>query len=730
MPEPPQQEGPRRLTERILPPGRRLRQYRWLALTVAPVLEIVLVLVVDATDSFIHPLDPVGAGVVLLSVAAAGVGGALAGLGTALVGVAISFVVLADFGNPTAAANAITSAILWCAAATATGLTVDHFRHLVRRRETALERALSRSLTAQDVLRRVLEFSPQLHLEGNLATVAPAICETAVATFGPDSARLYALRGSTLELLALCPQEATIKPGVSFPIEEYPDLEEVLRNRRPSFQRDLRQSALKGTPLQLQRELDIISVIHLPIIGGGGVIGLLSVSWDHLIGKPSGELLAIMQRFADQAAIAWQNALRVEAQEREQELRTTLDRVLALAPSFHISGAREKVAEAICEAAVATFTCGAASLYRVEGDRLCLLSRVPQSGEAKPGLILPLGSEIERLNSTRPIFIADMAGTLGSIHPWARQIADQTGVGSALLIPLRLNERGPRNLLVLSWNEIKERPGESLLVVMQRFADQAALALTNASAAQLHARLEASLLPSAPVALPGLHIATRYRTGERRLSLGGDFLGAIADDQHRLHFTVGDVSGHGPNAAALGATLRSTWRALAMAGHDLTYILTVMTRVLLSERPGDSAFATLVAGTLNLESRKLTLINAGHLPPILATGGEATPLVTSPTPPMGFADPSRYAATDFPLPSDWALLCYTDGLIDARLSPDCNERYGEERLLQRLRSWPVPGLSEEVLDSLMRDVESGNGGPFEDDVAMLLISTDRTADSA
>lgn len=729
MPDPHQQEGPRWLTERILPPGRRLQRYRWLALTAASLLEIVLILVVNATDSVIHPLDPLGAGVVLLSVAAAAAGGALAGLGAALVGVVVSFVVLADFSNLTAAANAIVSGILWCAAATGTGLTVSHFRHLAHRRETALERALSRSLSAQDVLRRVLEFSPQLHLEGNLAAVAPAICETAVATFGPDSARLYAVQGASLQLLALSPHAEDIEPGLTFTVDDYPGLDEVLRDRRPAFQRDLRQAALKGAALQLQHRLAIVSVIHLPIIGGGGVIGLLSLSWDHLIGKPSGELLAIMQRFADQAAIAWQNALRVEAQERAEALRATLDRVLALAPSFHISAAREKVAEAICEAALATFECSAASLYRVEGDRLCLLSRVPQTAEMKPGLILPVGSQITQLNSTQPIFIADLAGTLGSIHPWAQQVAEHTGIGSALLIPLRLNERGPRNLLALSWNETKEMPGENMLVVVQRFADQASLALTNASAAQLHSRLEASLLPSAPISFPGLRIVTRYRTGERRLSLGGDFVGTIVGEKGCLHFAVGDVSGHGPNAAALGATLRSTWRALAMAGHDLKYILTIMSRVLLSERTGNSAFATLVAGTLNLELQRLTLINAGHLPPVLATGGNATPLVTSPAPPLGFADPSRYRATDFPLPADWALLCYTDGLIDARLAPNCDERFGEERLVQRLRSWPVPGASEEELDSLMRDVESGNGGPFADDVALLLISTDKAGDS-
>ena len=64
-----------------------------------------------------------------------------------------------------------------------------------------------------------------------------------------------------------------------------------------------------------------------------------------------------MQRFADQAAIAWQNALRLEAQRQGGRLHETLERVVALAPTFHITGSREEVARAICEAALATFEC-------------------------------------------------------------------------------------------------------------------------------------------------------------------------------------------------------------------------------------------------------------------------------------------------------------------------------------------------------------------------------------
>ena len=57
--------------------------------------------------------------------------------------------------------------------------------------------------------------------------------------------------------------------------------------------------------------------------------------------------------------------------------------------------------------------------------------------------------------------------------------------------------------------------------------------------------------------------------GEGRLGIGGDFVDYVVHDDHGVSFVIGDVSGHGPEAEALGATLRSGWRALAAAGWDL-----------------------------------------------------------------------------------------------------------------------------------------------------------------
>ncbi len=314
-----------------------------------------------------------------------------------------------------------------------------------------------------------------------------------------------------------------------------------------------------------------MSTVRAPIIGQEGLVGVLELDWNREIEKPTDESLATMQRFADQAAIAWQSALHLEAQRRADALNETLHRVVALAPSFHISGTKEEVARAICEAAVATFDCDRASLYQVQGDRLRVLDCFPPLDSLSPGHTFALSEDmplVREIRSRKPTFIPDVDHPSRQMRPWPPEVIRQTGTHSALYVPVRFTERGPRDLLVLSWKRPRERPDDNFMVIVERFADQLALALASSSAERLHARLEASLLPTAPVDHPLLKAVIRYRPGEHRLRLGGDFVGSTVDADDILHFIIGDVSGHGPDAAALGATLRSTWKAMALAGRE------------------------------------------------------------------------------------------------------------------------------------------------------------------
>ena len=72
-------------------------------------------------------------------------------------------------------------------------------------------------------------------------------------------------------------------------------------------------------------------------------------------------------------------------------------------------------------------------------------------------------------------------------------------------------------------------------------------------------------LAPAPIVPDGFVAVTRYRPAESRMQLGGDFLDAVALSDGRLAVLIGDVCGHGPREAAIGAALRAGWKAIALS---------------------------------------------------------------------------------------------------------------------------------------------------------------------
>ena len=66
-----------------------------------------------------------------------------------------------------------------------------------------------------------------------------------------------------------------------------------------------------------------------------------------------------------------------------------------------------------------------------------------------------------------------------------------------------------------------------------------------------------------------------------------------------MHLLIGDVSGHGPDEAALGVALRIAWRALVLAGLSTADVLRGVEQVLLAERNDDERFATVAMVSLS-----------------------------------------------------------------------------------------------------------------------------------
>jgi len=239
-----------------------------------------------------------------------------------------------------------------------------------------------------------------------------------------------------------------------------------------------------------------------------------------------------------------------------------------------------------------------------------------------------------------------------------------------------------------------------------------------------NARLERGLLPQPLVSDTGVQIVARYTPGRHQALLGGDFYDVVERADGDLFLLIGDVAGHGPDEAALGVCLRIAWRTLVLAGVDPETILPSMAAVLTSERSSEEVFATVTMVRVDAGRSTARFWLAGHPWPLLIAGDHASSLPMRVTGiALGVDDTATWVATDLAIDRSDRLLLFTDGLVEGYTGLDRSSRLGEdgmrELLAQRLRSGAT---GQALVEGLMHDVRSKNGGELTDDVAILLVS--------
>lgn len=243
--------------------------------------------------------------------------------------------------------------------------------------------------------------------------------------------------------------------------------------------------------------------------------------------------------------------------------------------------------------------------------------------------------------------------------------------------------------------------------------------------AQENRRLERGLLPTPLLDGADLRFAAHYRPGRSRALLGGDFYDTVRTFDGAVHAMIGDVCGHGPDAAALGVELRIAWRALTFAGLGGDTLLRTLQQVLVHERADDEIFATLCTLDIAPDGRTADLYLAGHPAPLLAGAG-GVPRLLPPEdggPALGLLPDAlaEWQPVPVALDGEWRLMLYTDGLIEGRIGVGRQrlEQDGMVRLVSRLLAAGLHG--DALLDAAVTEVRELNGGELTDDVAVVLL---------
>ncbi|MEV6759298.1 SpoIIE family protein phosphatase [Streptomyces sp. NPDC051105] len=306
----------------------------------------------------------------------------------------------------------------------------------------------------------------------------------------------------------------------------------------------------------------------------------------------------------------------------------------------------------------------------------------------------------------------------------------QAGTHAAIIVLTGLDEprAGVESLAVGAQDYlVKGKVDPDLMQRAVRYAVQRKQAeLANAALqlgrlrAEENARLERGLLPDPLLSSTAVTASSRYYPGRAQALLGGDFLDVVQTDDGQVHAIIGDVSGHGPDAAALGVCLRIAWRALTLGGHRAQHLLRLLEQIHIAERAGSDLFTTCSLITLDPRAATLTLHLAGHHEPLIVTPDGTRQVTAAHGIALGIAPGlGDWPATTLALPADGALIAYTDGLVEgfadgsgARLGVD-----GLLRIIDTLHS-PDPGTH---LDRLIARTRALNADRHTDDLAVLRL---------
>lgn len=231
--------------------------------------------------------------------------------------------------------------------------------------------------------------------------------------------------------------------------------------------------------------------------------------------------------------------------------------------------------------------------------------------------------------------------------------------------------------------------------------------------------IQQTFLPLDWPTVPGYRFYANCRPA---LSVGGDYYGFIQLPRSRLAIALADVSGNGMAAALLMARLSSELRFAAINSPNASSAVQSLNRILHAEWPPDR-FVTLLYAELNCADGALTIVNAGHIPPLLrdAAGGTTAIGEARCGPPLNALPDCTFDSVSLRLEPGAMMLFYTDGITDAYNLKQ--QRFGGARLREivRLGSNDPGQAGNEIIHEVQQFLE---GAPQRDDIALVCFGRD------
>jgi serine phosphatase RsbU (regulator of sigma subunit) len=260
---------------------------------------------------------------------------------------------------------------------------------------------------------------------------------------------------------------------------------------------------------------------------------------------------------------------------------------------------------------------------------------------------------------------------------------------------------------------------EQTLEQVEAIGGQAALAIDNARLYQQQKEfadtMQRSLLPRTLPKLRGLELGDAYQSSAR-VEVGGDVYDFVELEDGRLAAVLGDVTGHGIEAAADMAMAKFVFRSLAREHPEPGDFLKSANDVVVGEiAPGK--FITMVYLLVDGSNGEVAGAGAGHPPPRVVTPDGVVRSLDVQGLVLGIEAGEEYEEVREPLEVGGAVVLYTDGVLEARRG---GELYGFERL-DAIVSAGRELSAQDLAETVLADCRDFANNELADDCAVVVI---------
>ncbi|MBD5655531.1 MAG: serine/threonine-protein phosphatase [Candidatus Eremiobacteraeota bacterium] len=224
-----------------------------------------------------------------------------------------------------------------------------------------------------------------------------------------------------------------------------------------------------------------------------------------------------------------------------------------------------------------------------------------------------------------------------------------------------------------------------------------------------HSLQEAFLQKSLPFS-PTVGLHGTYVPASLEAQVGGDWYDAFELPDKRILFSIGDVAGHGLDAAIVMSRVRQTILAAALHENDPSIVLARANQSILFQ---DARMVTAICGYIDPRTLEIVYATAGHPPPVMARAGGAAEFLPHDGIPLGIMADATYRTFVAHALNGEIMVLYTDGVTEHKR----DLFVGEARLLEAAR------LAADAPDpaAAIRAAIFAGSAPV-DDVAILTIS--------